>query len=160
MTTPIGVRGAIPIEPAPAASMAFSFFPDAADGGLMVMVHTDRAPSDAEWDAYCEELTRHELSHLKTLVLTEGGGPDASQRKRVNALLAGRPSRASVVSSNSVIRGIVIALSWFNSQIKSFTPNEIGAALGYLGVPFEPRATVFAEITRLREGLERGRSPA
>jgi hypothetical protein len=145
------------IPAAPAASMAYSFFPDAADGGLMVLVHTDRAPSDAEWDAYCNELTRYDVGHLKSLVLTEGGGPDASQRKRVNALLAGRESRGAVVSSNTLIRGIVIALSWFNSQIKSFTPNEIGAALAYLGVPFEPRAKVFAELTRLREGLERTR---
>jgi len=135
------------------ANMAFTFLPHVADGGLMILVHTSRPPNDAEWGAYYAELVKQDARRLKSLAFTDGGAPNGAQRKQVNDFLAGQSSRACAVTSSAMVRGVVRALSWFNAQMKAFSPHEVDAALRYLGVRADEMASVRAEIQGLRVKL-------
>jgi len=135
------------------ANMAFTFLPQVADGGLMLLVHTSRPPNDAEWGAYYAELVKQDPRRLKSLAFTDGGAPNGAQRKQVNDFLAGQSSRACVVTASAMVRGVVSALSWFNAQMKAFSPQDVDAALRYLGVLEDEMASVRVEIQLLRVKL-------
>jgi hypothetical protein len=136
------------------ANMAYTFLPGiAAHEGLMLLVHTTRAPFDAEWEPYYRELIQHEPGGLRSLAFTDGGAPNGAQRKQVNDYLRGRSSLAAVVTASSMVRGVVTALSWFNAQMKAFAPDQVDDALRYLGVRPQEMAKVRQEIQLLRKKL-------
>ena len=135
------------------ANMAFTFLPNVADGGLMILVHTSRPPNDAEWGAYYAEVLKQDPKRLKSLAFTDGGAPNGAQRKQINDYLGGQSTLGCVVTSSAMVRGVVRSLSWFNAQIKAFSPHEVDAALAYLGVRPHELAGVRAEIQHLRVKL-------
>lgn len=126
-------------------------------GNLVVMVHTAQNPTDEELRAYYDELRTKDVSRTRVLVLTDGGGLNASQRKELNEVLSGRPQPCAVVSDNTMVRGIVTALSWFNRSIKSFSPSDTEEAFKYLGIPTSEFAIVWREIKQLRGQLGLGK---
>lgn len=129
------------------------------DGRFFILLHTEAAPSDAEWTAFVtatEVAARQagkDFSQLRQLVITDGGGPSSTQRKQANAMLGGSTIRVAVVSQSTAIRGVVTALSWFNSLIKAFNPDELKEALSYLEVPEGADDKVMRDIRTLREQL-------
>lgn len=134
-------------------NMAFTFLEGVAGNGLMLLVHTTKSPTDTEWAPYYKELCKHDPTKIKSLAFTDGGAPSGAQRKQVNDYLNGRESRAVVVTANSFVRGVVTALSWFNSFMKAFPPEELDGALRYLGVREHEMALVRREIQLLRKRL-------
>ncbi len=135
-------------------NMTFKFLPSASGGGLMLVAHTPRPPRDAEWEPYYEEMVKHDPGQLLHLVFTDGGGPSAAQRKRVNEYLQGRASRASVITTSTMVRGVVTALGWFNSQIKTYAPKDLEAALKHLDMSVDEAPRLRPEIQRLRRELD------
>jgi hypothetical protein len=122
-------------------------------GDLMILIHTSRPPSGAEWAEYIRALSAHDPTKLRTLVFTDGGAPNSPQRKEVNDVLGGRASRGAIVSASAIVRGAVMALSWFNPLIRAFPPTELEDALRYLSVPAEELPVVWDEVRRLRDVL-------
>ncbi len=113
----------------------------AADGETMLFLHGSRAPTREEWDACMATLasmaTAGTLAKLRVLVVSDGGGPDAVMRGKLQALFKeqGYSTKTSVVLSGGMLaRGMVTAVSWFNPNLKSFAPNGFAAALEYLGL--------------------------
>src|SRR5580700_8017852 len=100
------------------ANMAFTVLPEVTEGGLMIVVHSHKAPSDREWDSYFAELVKHDPERLRSLVFTDGGALNTAQRKQVNDFLQGRSSPCAVVTGNTIVRGVVTALGWFNPKIR------------------------------------------
>src|SRR5262245_9124536 len=103
----------------------------------MIVVHTAEAPSDDEWNAYIQDLERTISEVTGTIVITSGGGPNSSQRRAVNALMAreGRKQyRGAVVTESLLVRGIVKALSLFNPGIRVFRPDALDPALAHVGL--------------------------
>jgi hypothetical protein len=135
------------------ANMAFTFLPGVTGEGLMLVVHTSSAPSEIEWAPYFRELVKHDPKNLRSLAFTDGGAPGGAQRKQLNDFLQGQASPAAVVTSSSMVRGVVTALSWFNSQMRAFAPHELDAALRYLGVGMGEMNVVHREIQLLRQKL-------
>jgi hypothetical protein len=135
------------------ANMTFTFLPGVAGGGLMLLAHTSRPPNDAEWDPYIDELVKHDPKQLRSLAFTDGGAPSGAQRKQVNDFLKGQASRAAVITASTMVRGVVTALSWFNSQMKVYPPDELEAALQHLGVRPDEVPQVRREIQLLRKKL-------
>lgn len=130
-------------------------------GELFVVVHPDRPPTDDDWTAYIRSWHPLDMGRMRTLVFTDGGGPNAAQRKLANQALRGRSSLTAVVSSSPMVRGIVTALSWFNPKIKAFSPEEALEAFYYLGMraPEEvARTWGLVDRVRARLGDERIRS--
>jgi hypothetical protein len=122
-------------------------------GDLMILIHTARPPSGAEWAEYIRAVAAHDPAKLRTLVFTDGGAPNSPQRKEVNDVLGGRASRGAIVSASAIVRGAVMALSWFNPLIRAFPPTELEDALRYLSVPAEELPAVWEEVRRLRDVL-------
>jgi hypothetical protein len=127
--------------------------PQIAGSGLMILVHTSKPPTDAEWAAYFADLTKQDAKRIKNLVFTDGGAPNGAQRKQVNDYLAGQPSTACVVTASSMVRGVVKALSWFNPRVTAVPPTNLDAAFEYLGIKNDERARVRTEIKLLRVKL-------
>lgn len=102
---------------------------------LMVLVHNDEAPTDAEWDTYAATL--HALYAKqgieRILVFGDGPGPNARQRQKLHYKGA-TPVQTAVVTHSVIARGIVTALRWF-FEIRAFAPAEMDEAFEYLRIP-------------------------
>ena len=123
----------------------------------VVTVHSARAPSDAEWDAYLRD-TGEYLPELRgVLIVTDGGGPTSSQRRSLKKLFEEQPhfnAFFAVISSSLVARGIVLAINLFNPYIRAFRPEDIDRALKFLRVPEPERPSLLAMAKQLREQLD------
>ena len=109
-------------------------------GTLHVIVVGEQSPTADDWKKYVEALVAEEkrgidVTQMRTLVFSDGGGPDSGQRAVVKNLLNGRATPLAIVTGNAFMRGLVTALSWFNPKARAFAPNDVGAALDFLQVP-------------------------
>lgn len=109
-------------------------------GTLHIIVCGEKDPTADDWLAYVRALQEEErkgidVAEWRTLTFSDGGGPNAAQRKSISDLLKGRASPIAIVTANSIMRGVITALSWFNPKCRAFAPTDIGGALNFLGVP-------------------------
>lgn len=120
---------------------------------VLVAVHTKDNPTDEEWNSYVDFGRKQMGNYTSSLIISEGGGPNATQRGAMNDLLEANnfKGKVSVVTLNRLVRGIVTALSWFNPNVKAFTTVQIAAAIEYLEVPKAHQDRLMAEIKRLRD---------
>lgn len=134
--------------------MTFSFY-KSPTYVLNLVVHTEKPPGDEEWDAYITAIKSYEreLPRVRTMVITEGGGPNSAQRRTLNDFLRGRTTLVVLVSSSPIARGITTALSWFNPKVRSFAPDTIDAAFEYLGVAEQDKLPIWTQIRKLRAEL-------
>jgi hypothetical protein len=65
-------------------------------------------------------------------VYTAGGAPGSKQRKALFEAMAGRAMRVAVVSPSRVALAIGIAVSWFQPDLKTFSPAHLADALAHL----------------------------
>jgi hypothetical protein len=133
-------------------------------GRLLVVAHTKSAPGET-WNVFVRELSAHAAKHWQSapciLVFSDGGGPDAVQRKALlDAVPQIRNARGAVLSSNALVRGITTAFSWFTKGFRVFAPSDLTAAIAWLELEKAEEATIGAIIVRLRRelGEERTRS--
>jgi hypothetical protein len=107
-------------------------------GRTLVVVHNQQPPSDDDWQVFMQAWERN-LDHVTAqLVVSDGGAPNAEQRRtsvaRISARRAGPPPTA-VVTASLVARGAVTALSWFiKERIRAFSPEAMSDACKFLGV--------------------------
>lgn len=106
----------------------------AVEGEIMVVLHTTSPPSESEWTKWMEALRRIPVHRLKMLVFSDGGAPDTLQRGVFIDHLGSAQPPIAVVSNALAIRGVVTAISWFNRQVKLFSPAQLPAAFAHLGV--------------------------
>ncbi len=113
-------------------SLAFRFVSDT----LLVLRENSNTPHDQDWDDFLRILidNRQNFPKLKILVRTDGGGPSAAQRKRLQQALDGRPVRVAVVTNSVPVRFIVSSIALLNRAIRSFANDEIDAAYVHLGM--------------------------
>ena len=123
---------------------------------LFIVVYGAHDPTDAEWDAYLSLAEQHGLDQTAQLICTVGGEPTATQRRKLNERLGGRPVPVAVVSGSPRVRATVTALSWFNRRIKAFQPTALAEALEHLEIPASRTELVAREIRRLRASLSQG----
>ena len=70
---------------------------------LHVIVAGVKNPSKKDWDAYIEAVRAEEkngidVTKMRTIVFTDGGGPDAAQRKIIADILNGRATPIAIVT--------------------------------------------------------------
>ena len=123
------------------------------DATLHIVVHSEAAPIDREWEAYLAEFPQGDkLAQYKTIVYSLGGGPNGAQRSRLVQLLQGRAPRAALLTSSSLMRGIGTAVSWFVKSLRVFSVNDRAAAFRYLDMSSDEVGRANATIDRfLRE---------
>jgi hypothetical protein len=106
--------------------------------GDVVLSYTSRSsPSDAEWDEYVVAVKSVDGDRRRALVVTDGGGPSASQRKKLYEAVGPKQQPTAIVTGSVVARGISTAMSWFNPALRVFSPHQLKEALAHLGVPGE-----------------------
>ena len=122
-----------------------------------VVVHSSRAPSDAEWDAYLGKLGDWLPGLRGGLIVSDGGGPTSSQRRALKKLLVEKTrynASFALISPSMMARGIVLAINLFTPYIRAFRPEDIDQALTFLQVPTEERPSLLAMAKQLREQLD------
>jgi hypothetical protein len=123
-------------------------------GQMIILRENGSTPDDKDWDGFLEVLikNRDNFEKMKCLVVTDGGGPNAPQRKRLEAALARRPLRVAVVTDSSKARFIASMITFLNSDHRGFSNKEIGEAYVHLGMNREEQLRA-AEILRELEPL-------
>jgi hypothetical protein len=120
---------------------------------VMISVHGRDPVSAKEFPEVLASFRRLDFENVKMLVVTEGGGPTPQQRKEMVNAMGGREMLTAVVSDEVMIRGVVTALSWFNSKIKSFRSADLDGAMRYLGVSPARFDELRAEVAALQASL-------
>jgi hypothetical protein len=117
---------------------------------LLLALHGEAAPSEAEWDQYCSAITGV-LAHPNGfgMVLTDGGTPNTAQRDRMRRKDGGVARLNAVITDKAVVRGVVTAVSWFNPKIRAFAPREFPQAFEFLGLRAAQIRSVCAALQRL-----------
>jgi hypothetical protein len=127
-------------------------------GDVHIVVAGTQPPTNEDWDRYLEAVKAEEkkladFRKMRTLVFSDGGGPNATQRKAVSEFLKGRTTPVAIVTGSAVMRGIVTALSWFNSGTKAFSPDQVALALEFLQVSETQHEKIWVEAKKLRAEL-------
>ena len=112
-------------------------------------------PSGTEWCDYLDAVEQNGIERTSHLVFTDGGRPNATQRRYLEKTLAGRPVPVAVVSGSVSVRGVVTVLSWFNRKIRAFPRTDSGLrdSLAYLEIPASRAELITRERDRLRASL-------
>lgn len=129
--------------------------------GLGVLVHAEVQPSDKDWESTVQRWDRFGRRvraagrQPSCLALSPGGeGPNARQRRLLDDVNREIRPRVAVASSSSIARGIVTAIAWFgHTEIRSFQPHELDAALAYLSIPVSERPLVERAIASTQKRL-------
>ena len=127
-------------------TLAFARF-----GSCFTYVCGRRDPTDQEWDSYIRFLRQNVVPGVapRSLVVTDGGGPNSAQRTKLTELVAEHSGdvKIAVVTASAVVRGIFTAMSWFATfNYRAFTPTQLDEALVFLDVS---RATAFEMKTAI-----------
>lgn len=115
-----------------------------------VLVVGPNTPDDQEWDDVCDVLRKN--VHDRALVVTDGGGPTARQRKVIIDAAGGRKIPTAVMTDSVLVRGITTAMAWFVPEVQAFKPDDLRGALDYLKVT-TPVADVDRVVTALRREM-------
>jgi hypothetical protein len=83
----------------------------------LVLLHSSLPPDVAEWQDYVRTMSRAlggTSGMVHAFVATDGGGPDAAQRRELAEVLKQGPgvSLTHVFTTDAFVRGIVTAFHW------------------------------------------------
>jgi hypothetical protein len=113
---------------------------------VALCVHSTEPVPQPEWDAMIAQLTRRaadpafDSEHLRMLVISDGGAPDARQRAQLADIWAGRASKLAIVvpaMSKPEKQGVITALGWLNPAVGLFNPPLMLDALRHLDIEDE-----------------------
>jgi len=129
------------------------------EGRLLVVANTEAPVPPEEWSTCVQDIAAHAKHHWalepRILVFTEGGGPDAVQRKAVlEAVPQIRKAKGAVITNNLLVRGVATAFSWFTSGFRVFDPSALAEAVAWLGLHQSEES--FAKLAMERVKLELG----
>ena len=127
----------------------------------VILVHNKHTPTNEEWNEYIQFNIRTFTpgDMMKYLIITDGGAPTTKQRMILNEKLSeyvrGRQHlfRSAIVTGSTLVRGVVTAISWFNSGICAFSPQHLEDAMNYLEIPDQYHADIRVLIKKLRTTL-------
>jgi|SRR6188768_2143047 len=107
---------------------------------VLLLCEDKETPADWEWDECLELLTQLKKKcdqsgeRGKVLVATLGGGPNSTQRKRLEIVLDGHPMPVAVISDSLKLRFITAAVALFNADHRAFSTAERLQAYKHLGL--------------------------
>ena len=122
-------------------------------GGVLVAVHSPENPSDADWDAFAAFVGKHLQQTRQVFVYSAGGAPNVQQRRKLNALTQGRKTPGALVTASRVSRAVAVAVTWFHSEFRVFSPAELRAAFEFLRLDADEARAVLACLRALARQL-------
>lgn len=128
---------------------------------VQLWLHTEVNPTAERWDAAIALISAHTAAHpgapLPGVVFTDGGAPNAAQRKTLQAVGKNRLSVMTTKLQNPVLRGIVTAIRWAYPAIAFFDPRDVKDALGHVGLGGDVDGVLDA-MARLQQSVGPNRS--
>jgi hypothetical protein len=126
-------------------------------GEVFVGVLGFETPTNRDWQRWMDLLEgalRENVTILR-LIVTDGGGPTASQRAALERISSEAQTRAALITPSTLARGIFTAVSWFHPKntMAAFRPGQLDEALRFLGVGAEKKAELDRIIAELRADL-------
>ncbi|HET6334303.1 MAG TPA: hypothetical protein VFG30_13865 [Polyangiales bacterium] len=128
---------------------------------VSLCLHTAELVPQNEWDAMIAQLFRlgadanFHPEHLRMLVISDGGAPDARQRGQLSEVWGGRTIKLAIVvpsTNNPVKQGVITALSWLNPAVGFFSAPLMLDALRHLDLAGE-LPSLWPELMSLQRGL-------
>lgn len=133
--------------------MSRSVYKYAVIQNLLITVNTAGTPAEEDWNNY--------LTVLRTQPITKYlgasiGNVDVSsvRRKQSSELLKANGVRTAVVTDDTVVRGLVTAMSWLGTNMNAFSWGDMKSALKYLDVAGDMAEKAEATIFKLRAEAE------
>ncbi len=130
-----------------------------------IWLHTGSDPSPEEWTASCRNVSEFaksnggDFSRFRAFMVTDGGTPDALQRKELfRDALGGYPARMSVITeavvTSALKRGIATALTWMNPNFRVFEPGDLALALDHIGLELARFDTIWESLASMQASME------
>lgn len=118
---------------------------------VLVGVHDDREPTDAEWLRWLTLARDPATDTLRLWVETSGfAGPNAKQRKLMHDTLHGVDLRIAVLTDSLVVKGVITAVAWLGLAVRGFGPTSYRDAAHYLGLTSVEVERVMTSLPALR----------
>lgn len=116
----------------------------------------NKPPSNEDFDPYLQFLTQHLKPGVKArcIVYERFEGITATQRKLMRDVIDPYTPVVAVITSSTIGRGIVTALSWFNKNFKAFSPEDRLAAFRHVGLQDSMAEEVWKVIQNLIKELD------
>lgn len=124
---------------------------------VIVVVHSDRAPTDEEWTEYIDislaagRLNGGDLARCKMFVFTDGGSPSVLQR--IRALKAAETLRGAlpiaVITASVFVRALAAASKTLNLRLSAWDPERVREAFAEHHVTPETARAIWLEIQRM-----------
>ena|SRR6188768_3912737 len=130
-------------------------------GTVLVVTETEDSPSDGEWNAFIADTMqyRKRVNEMRVLIITDGGGPNSSQRVLIKTAIAGKPFRSAVVSDSIKLRFIAAAIMLISKNHASFTTPEWRRAYDHLSLNAEERRGIDVALREMRAQLGKSALP-
>jgi hypothetical protein len=101
-------------------------------GSVLVIRQGTEPATEHEWRGLLTELGQQDLTKLRILIATDGGGPTAEQRAAIKVVMAGRSVRTAVVSDSIKVRFAIATIALINREHHGFTSRELSQAYDFL----------------------------
>jgi hypothetical protein len=119
----------------------------------LVIAQTKMTPSRKEWSDLLDCMRR--MNYRGALVHTEGGSPNALQRKQLRDTVGNSEIYTAILTDSPIVRAAMTALNLFvKSPMRGFTPNDIEEALSYMQVPSRLRPDFQTTLATLKQQLK------
>lgn len=122
-------------------------------GSVMVIRQGTEAATEQEWRGLLTKLGQQDLTKLRILIATDGGGPTAAQRASIKALMAGRSVRTAVVSDSMKVRFAIATIAFINREHHGFATRELSQAYDFLQLTPAERSETDAALRELSDLL-------
>lgn len=122
-------------------------------GSVMVIRQGTESASEDEWRSLLAELGQRDLTKLRVLIATDGGGPGAEQRASLKVTMAGRSVRTAVVSDSIKIRFTIATIALINREHHGFSKRELSQAYDFLQLTPAERGAAEGALKQLGELL-------
>ncbi|WP_181234113.1 hypothetical protein [Enhygromyxa salina] len=128
---------------------------------LVLWLHTTRDPPTEEWDPALQkirdlkDLVDGDVGRIRSFVFSDGGAPNAVQRKELFTNLLDNRVRSAVVTNaltNPIKRGVATALLWLNPNFRAFGPNQVEHAIEHLELTAHTHKIV-TQLVKMQETL-------
>lgn len=123
------------------------------DSQHIVMLHGAGPPPLEGWRDYLLQIRDKDLTSLGLLCFTNGGAPDPAQRQELNQVISGRYFARAIVHRSALVRGVVLAVSWFAPGVKAFSPWTWPAAAEHARFKPDELVNVASQVKRLHAGM-------
>jgi hypothetical protein len=119
---------------------------------VVLEVHPDCLPDEADWDAFIAWLPQQDVPRrLGGIVMAEGPGPNAGQRKKLLAVPGMDKGRSVVLTTSVLARGAITALNWLGYKgLVGRDYADLRGCFDHLGVPQQDRSLILKRLIELK----------